>query len=99
MLFAIHFAVRGATSEERDKRILQLFGSWKPPAGVEIKSFYEYADGNGGLCLFDVEMPEQLLEVVAPWRVFYELTVRPLVPVERAVSIYEKVFAWRDAVR
>jgi hypothetical protein len=40
MLFAVTWTNRGEGSEERDKRTLKLFTSWRPLAGfVEFKGF------------------------------------------------------------
>ena len=44
MLFAVLYTARDAT-EEKDKRSLNLFTNWKPPAGYEFKAHYALADG------------------------------------------------------
>jgi hypothetical protein len=49
MLFAIVWANRAGATEETDKRSLKLFTNWQPPAGLDFKGFYDYADGNGGI--------------------------------------------------
>jgi uncharacterized protein DUF3303 len=39
MLFAVHYTARDVT-EEKEKRSLNLFTNWKPPAGYEFKAHY-----------------------------------------------------------
>ena len=47
----------------------------------------------------DAGAAEALLETIAPWAAFLEVTMRPLTPSEQAAAIYEKAIAWRDSIR
>ncbi len=51
MLFAIVWTNRAGATEDTDKRSLKLFTNWRPPAGLDFKGFYDYADGNGGIAI------------------------------------------------
>ena len=44
---------------------LKLLAAWKPPAGFDMKGWYDYADGSGGIAIVDVPSAEVLLEAVA----------------------------------
>jgi len=98
MLFAVTYTPRAGATEEREKRGLKLFSSWKPPAGFEFKGFYDYADGNGGVAIVEVSSAELILEVTAPWSVFFEFSVKPIVPIEKSTPIFQKASAWRDSI-
>jgi hypothetical protein len=98
MLFSITYTPRSA-SEEQDKRMLKLFTNWQPPAGVEIKCFYDYADMNGGFLVVEASSVEPLLEMTAPWAAFFAFSTRPIIPVEASAVIQGKAFAWRDSIR
>ena len=99
MLFAITWTNRGGASEDRDKRTLKLFKNWQPPAGLDFKGFYDYADGNGGIAIAEANSAEVILEATAPWATFLNFTVRPIVPTDKSPAILEKAMAWRDSVR
>ena len=99
MLFGVTWVPTGGSSEDRDRRIFKLFTSWRPPAGVEFKAFYDYADGNGGIAIVEANSAEALLETTAPWSVFLAFTIRPVVASEKATPIFEKSIGWRDSVR
>lgn len=99
MLFAVTYTPTSGLSEERDKRTLKLFTNWRPPAGVEFKGFYDYADGDGGIAIVEATSAEALLETTAPWATFFVFRARPIVPVEKTTPILEKAFAWRDSIR
>jgi len=99
MLFGVTWVPTSGPSEERDKRTLKLFSNWRPPAGVEFKAFYDYADGNGGIAIVEADSAEALLETTAPWSAFFAFTTRPVVPSEKASPIFEKAIGWRDSIR
>ena len=99
MLFAITWTNRGSASEETDKRTLKLFKNWQPPAGLDFKGFYDYADGNGGIAIAESNSAEVLLEATAPWTTFVDFSIRPIVPTDKSPAILEKALAWRDSIR
>ena len=99
MLFAINYTNPSHGDEALDKRSLKLLGAWKPPAGFDMKGWYDYADGSGGVAIVEVSTAEVLLEAVAPWSTFFAFSVKPLVPVEASTPIFEKGTAWRDSVK
>jgi len=99
MLFAVSWQTRDGVTEEREKRSLKLFANWKPPAGVEFKGFYDYADCDGGIAIVETGSAEGMLESLAPWSAFFSFTVRPIVPTEKSFGLFEKAMAWRDSVR
>jgi len=99
MLFAIAWTNRAGATEETDKRMLTLFKSWQPPAGLDFKGFYDYADGDGGIAIAESNSAELILEATAPWTTYLNFTVRPIVPTEKSPAIIEKAIAWRDSIR
>ena len=98
MLFALTYIGRNV-SEETDKRSLNLFMHWKPPAGYEFKSHYALADGSGGMAVVEANSPEAILEAHSPWGAFFEFRITPIVAIEKAVPIFQRINAWRDSVK
>jgi hypothetical protein len=76
-----------------------MFKNWQPPAGLDFKGFYNYADGNGGIAIAESSSPEVILEATAPWATFFDFTIRPIVPADKATAVFEKSIAWRDSIR
>jgi len=99
MLFAITWTNRAGATEETDKRILQLFQKWQPPAGLDFKGFYDYADGNGGIAIIEASSAEVILEATAPWSTYLNFTIRPIVSTDKSPAILAKAMAWRDSIR
>jgi Protein of unknown function (DUF3303) len=98
MLFAVMYTVRDAT-EESQKRSLNLFTKWAPPAGYVFKAHYALCDGTGGLVIAETNSAAALLEAHAPWAPFFDFETIPLLEIESAVPIFQKVNAWRDSIR
>jgi len=97
MLFASIYTPRDATSEESQKRSLQLFTSWNPP--VEFKAHYARGDGKGGISIIETDNPEAIIEGVAPWLPFFEFEITPVVPIEQSIPPLQRAYAWRDSVQ
>ncbi len=47
MLFEITYKVRTGGNESQDKRIMQIFSKWKPPAGMVVKALYARTTASG----------------------------------------------------
>lgn len=98
MLVAFVYTARNNVSEDSEKRSLKLFTSWAPPTGFEFKSHYSFTDGTGGMGIAEAASNEAILEATAPWAPFFEFKTIPVLEVEKAVPILQKVNAWRDSV-
>jgi hypothetical protein len=98
MLFAVLYTARDVT-EEKEKRSLSLFTNWQPPPGYEFKAHYALADGTGGVGIVEANSAAALLEAHTPWGPFFEFRTVPVVEVDQAIPIFQKVNAWRDSVK
>jgi len=98
MLFAVLYTAREVT-EDKEKRSLNLFTQWKPPANYEFKAHYAFADGTGGMAIVEAGSSAALLEAHAPWGPFFHFRTVPVVEIDKAVPIFQKVNAWRDSVK
>ncbi|MSQ27261.1 MAG: DUF3303 domain-containing protein [Dehalococcoidia bacterium] len=85
-------------SEEGERRSLEVFQQWKPPAGAEFKGFYQFADGSGGVAIIEVDSAATLARTTAPWVPWLHFTVTPIVPVEEATAIGMEAIQFRDSV-
>ena len=99
MLFAVSYTAQPHGNEARDKRTFALLAAWKPPAGFDMRGWYDYADGSGGIAIVDVPSAEVLLEALAPWSSFLVFAVKPLVPVETSTPIFQRGITWRESVK
>jgi len=99
MLFAVQYANPAHGDPARDQQVLKMLAAWKPPAGFEMKGWYDYADGSGGVAIVEVSSAEVMLEAVAPWNTFLEFSAKPIVPVEASTPIFAKGNAWRDGLK
>ena len=95
MLFGVVYKTRNS-SEEGERRSLQLFTSWQPP--FEFKAHYAFADGSGGMGVVEADSGAQILEGTGVWWPWFDFELLPVIPIEEAVPIYQKINDWRSSV-
>jgi uncharacterized protein DUF3303 len=98
MLFALMYTPK-QVSEESQKRSLNLFMHWQPPAGYEFKSHYALADGSGGLAIVEASSAAAILEAHSPWGPFFDFKTVPIVDMKDAVPVFSKTNHWRDSIK
>lgn len=96
MLFGVLYSPNGGTTEESQKRSLQLFTQWSPP--FEFKVHYARGDGKGGIAIVESDTAEAVVEGVSPWAPFFDFEVMPVVDIQAAVPLFQRTNAWRDSV-
>jgi len=86
------------TSEEGNRRSLQAFQKWKPPAGAEFKGFYEFADSSGGVAIVEVDSAATLARTTSPWVPWLQFSATPILPIEEATAIGAEAIRFWDSI-
>ena len=86
------------TSEEGNKRSLQVFQNWQPPAAAEFKGFYAFADGSGGVAIVEVDSHATLAKTTAPFTPWLRFAATPIVPMEESAVIGAEAQAFLDSI-
>ena len=86
------------TSEESARRSLEVFSKWQPPAGVEFKGFYSYAEGNGGAAIIEATSAAALTRSMATFIPWLSFDSRAILPIEEWAAISGEAVAFRDSV-
>lgn len=97
MLFMCAGKSRPGLSAEDRQKVLKLFGSWQPPAGMEIKGHYVSANG-GDYVIVETAAVETLIEATAMWAPFVEYEVTPIVAVQDGIGRLVSAEATRSAL-
>ncbi len=85
-------------SEDAEKRSLEVFAQWQPPAGADFKGFYGFADGTGGVAIIEADSAATLARTTSPWTPWLAFTITPILPIEEATTIGAEAVAFRDSV-
>ena len=85
------------TSEAADKRSLEVFSRWQPPAGADFQAFYGFADGTGGVAIVEADSATALAEATGPFLPWLRFTAKVILPIEDATAIALASIAFRDA--
>ncbi len=86
------------TSEEGERRSLNVFSQWQPPAGADFHGFYGFVDGSGGVAIIEVDNAATLARVTAAWTPWLHFTATPILPIEESSAIAGEAVAFRDSV-
>ena len=84
--------------ENAQKRILEVFGQWKPPANFKIEFFVIRVGEWGGHMLVECDDPVAIHGFCSMLPAFV-FEARPVIPVEEAVRSELEVIAWRDGLK
>jgi muconolactone delta-isomerase len=84
--------------ENAQKRILEVFGQWKAPAGLKIEFFVVRVGEWGGHMLVDCDNPTEIHKLCSMLPAFV-FEARAVIPVEEAVRSELEVIAWRDKLK
>ena len=95
MLFGVIYSWHD-TTEETQKRALQLFTQWSPP--FEFKSNYTRGDGKGGIAIVESDSVEAIVEGISVWGPFFEFEITPIMDIQAAVPAFQRNYDWRDSV-
>ena len=98
MLFHVTWQFIDPT-EEGQKRTLDVFSQWQPPAGAEFQGFFGFADGTGGVALIEVDSAQTLARTIDPWTPWLRFETTPIIPIEESTVIATEAVAFRDSVR
>mgnify|MGYP001321791809 CR=1 FL=1 len=84
--------------ENAQKRILDVFTQWQPPASFKIEMFVVRVGDWGGHMLVDCDDPLEVHKTCSTFPAF-EFQARPVVPVMDAVRVELEAMAWRSGLK
>jgi hypothetical protein len=87
VLFHTTWEFHSGNSEEAIQRNLAFFSQWKPPEGFEVKGFWGYADGSGGVAIVETDSAATIAKATAPFTPWLRFTTTPILPIEEASAI------------
>lgn len=88
------------TTEEGERRLLDVFSNWQPPAETDFSGgFYGFADGNGGFALVETDSAAAIARAASPFTPWMSFTTRPILPIQESAQISGEGVAFRDSVQ
>lgn len=97
MLFHVTWKFVNIT-EDSERRHFDVFNQWQPPAELEFKAFYNFADNSGGVAIVEFDDPTTLARTTAPWMPWLRFAATPIVPVPETIAIRGEAVAFRESV-
>lgn len=85
------------TSEDAEKRSLEVFSRWQPPEGTDFQEFYGYADGTGGFAIVEADTAAALAQATSPFVPWLRFTAKVILPIQDSAEIAGSGIAFREA--
>ena len=98
MKYVVSWENRPSPTEESAARSLQVFGKWTPSETVTYGEFLSRLDGNGGFAVVETDDPSAIAKDIAPFGVWFEFTVHPVLEIADAVVIDTEAIAFQRSV-
>lgn len=98
MQFITTYSWRETLTEAGQKRVLQLFSSWKPSPAVEVKGWW-VTSGGGGVIFSESQSASAIIEMMMPWEPYFQFNIRPVIDIAEYASAASKTLAWREGVK
>ena len=86
------------SSEEGEKRSLDVFANWQPPVGAEFRGFYGFADSSGGIAIIEVDSLATLAKTTTPFVPWLRFTATPILPIEELAGIAGEAIVFRESI-
>ena len=97
MLFMFRGEPKPGMSEDEQKRALQVFRGWQPPAGMTIMAHYLGVSGSDYV-IVEAASVEAMIEAVTNWAPFVNYTADPIVEVSQGVGALDRAVSGRAAI-
>src|SRR5476651_1116938 len=97
MLFMTVYRSHANVTAESQRRGLQLFTQWQPPAGFTFKAHYTSPDGVG-FAVVEADNVAALIEGTAPFTPYLDFKVTPVMDIMEAVPLLMRADAWAQSI-
>lgn len=87
-----------AENEAADKRGLDLFGKWSPPAGATFHEFLQRLDGEGGYAVVEADDPSVVAEGPAKFAPLFAFSVVPVADIMDLIPVEQEAIDFRDSI-
>ena len=98
MKYVVTWQARDNASEASVARSLQVFSKWAPSEGVTYHEFLGNVDGTGGLAVVESDDVALVAKDVAPWGVWFDIRVTPVLEIAEASTIGGEAVAFLASI-
>ncbi|MFI2230395.1 DUF3303 domain-containing protein [Nocardia testacea] len=88
-----------AENEASIQRALQVFGSWKPAAGVTYHQMVGRLDGTGGFAVVvEIDNPMDLLDAPEKFGMVAEYQIHPVAELAEVAQAFQEGATFRESI-
>jgi hypothetical protein len=87
-----------AENEAAQRRLLDIYSQWKPPAGMTFQQFLSRCDGAGGFAVVEADNAADLINATSKFGAFIEYQIHPVVEIADGVQAAQEAFSFLDSI-
>jgi hypothetical protein len=87
-----------AENEAAQRRLLDVYSNWKPPAGMTFQQFLTRCDGVGGFAVVETDNPADLIEATSKFAAYIDYQIYPVVEIADGVQVAQEALSFLDTV-
>jgi hypothetical protein len=87
-----------AENEAAQRRLLDVYSNWKPPAGMTFQQFLTRCDGAGGFAVVETNNPADLIEATSKFAAYINYEIHPVVEIADGVQVAQEALSFLDSI-
>jgi len=94
------FRLNGSATENEaaQRRILDLYSKWTPPASTTFHQFVGRCDGGGVFSVVETDNPMDLADVTSKFGAYVEYQIHPVVDIVDSVRVAQEGVKFRESI-
>lgn len=88
-----------ADNEAAQRRLLDVYSNWKPPAGMTFNQFLSRCDGGGGFAVVETDNSADLIDATSKFGAFLDYQIYPVVEIADGVQASHEALSFLDSIR
>ncbi len=87
-----------ADIDENGKRLLDAFGKWAPPTGLNIITMLERLDSKGGYAIIEADNAADIADISARFGAWLDFTVITVMDLVESIGITQQGMDYRSGI-
>jgi hypothetical protein len=87
-----------AENEAAQRRLLDVYSSWKPPAGMTFQQFLTRCDGGGGFAVVETDNAADLIDATSKFGAYIDYQIHPVVEIADGIEAAQEALSYLQSI-
>jgi hypothetical protein len=99
-VISMTFRLNGSATENEaaQRRMLDLYSKWTPPASTTFHQFVARCDGAGAFSVVETDNPADLMDTTSKFGPLVDYQIYPVVDIAEAVRTSQEAIEFRESI-